>query len=91
MAESTTWPRPVRSALCSAASAPMQANIAASESPIEMPARAGGRSGSPVTYRRPPIASPIEPYPARGAYGPVWPKPVTRVMISPGLVSHSAS
>ena len=26
----------------------------------------GGRSGSPVTYRMPPIASPIEPKPARG-------------------------
>jgi hypothetical protein len=91
MAESTTWPRPDRSRSCSAASVPMQAYAAASESPIEMPARAGGRSGSPSTYRRPPIASPTEPNPARGAYGPVWPKPVTRVSTIRGLIPASTS
>ena len=28
---------------------------------IEIPARAGGRSGSPITARRPPMASPMAP------------------------------
>ncbi|MCP9968594.1 hypothetical protein LUX39_28660 [Actinomadura madurae] len=52
---------------------PRAANVPASSSPREMPARDGGLSGSPVTYRMPPIASPIEPNPARGAYGPSCP------------------
>ena len=56
-------------------SVPITANSAASESPSEMPARAGGRSGSPVVKRTPPIASPIAPKPGSCARGPVWPKP----------------
>src|SRR6476660_4682021 len=91
MAESTTWPRPVRWRACSATIVPRAANVAASASPSDTPARDGGRSASPVTYLMPPIASPMEPNPARGAYGPVWPNPVTRVMTSPGLISQSCS
>ena len=41
--------------------------------PIEMPAREGIRSGSPMTERRPPIAAPTAPYPASLDMGPVWP------------------
>ena len=85
MAESTTWPRPVRWRACSATIVPRAANVAASASPSDTPARDGGRSASPVTYLMPPIASPMEPNPARGAYGPVWPNPVTRVMTRPGV------
>ena len=91
MAESTTCPRPVRWRACSATSVPRAANVAASASPSDTPARDGGRSASPVTYLMPPIASPMEPNPARGAYGPVWPNPVTRVMTRPGLISQSRS
>ena len=91
MAESTTCPRPVRWRACSATIVPRAANVAASASPSETPARDGGRSASPVTYLMPPIASPMEPNPARGAYGPVWPNPVTRVMTRPGLISQSCS
>ena len=47
--------------------------MAASESPIEIPARTGTSPGVPITYRMPPIASPIEPNPARAEYGPVCP------------------
>ena len=55
-----TWPLPVFSFECNAANAPSVANVAASESPREIPARAGMRSGSPITYRRPPMASPTD-------------------------------
>jgi hypothetical protein len=91
MAESTIWPRPERPRWWTATRVPRHAYVAASESPSEMPARTGGLSGSPITYRIPPIASPIEPKPARLAYGPVCPYPVTRVTIRPGLVCHSVS
>ena len=67
-------------------SAPRQAKVAASESPMLMPMREGGVVGSPTTYRNPPIASPIAPKPARREYGPVWPYPDTRTMISRGLI-----
>ena len=43
--------------------APITPYSAESVSPIEMPVRDGGRSGVPVTWRRPPIASPITPKP----------------------------
>src|ERR1700759_3424121 len=66
MAESTPWPRPVRWRACSATIVPRAANVAASASPSEMPARDGGRSASPVTYLMPPIASPMEPNPGPG-------------------------
>jgi len=73
MAESTTCPRPVLSRAYRAKIAPTAANVAASESPSEIPVRDGARSGSPVTYLMPPMASPTEPKPACSAYGPVWP------------------
>ena len=41
-------------------------------------------SGEPVISRMPPIASPMVPNPGSPALGPVWPKPLTRVMTSRG-------
>ena len=35
---------------------------------MEIPVRDGGRSGVPVTWRSPPIASPITPKPGRSRY-----------------------
>jgi putative transposase len=54
-----------------AARRPFTANRAASASPSEMPARAGGRSGSPMRCRSPPMASPMDPNPGSAARGPV--------------------
>jgi len=48
-AESTTCPRPLVCRANSAITVPSAAKVPASESPIEMPALLGGRSGSPVT------------------------------------------
>ena len=53
-----------------------------------MPVRAGGRSGSPVVWRIPPIASPIEPKPGSAARGPVCPKPETCTSTTPGFVGR---
>ena len=47
-----------------------RANTDASASPRLMPARDGGRSGLPVVWRMPPIASPTLPKPACPASGP---------------------
>ena len=62
-------PRPLRVRSFSAASVPTTAKRPASESPIDTPVRAGGRSGSPVVWRMPPIASPIEPKPGSARAG----------------------
>ena len=91
MATSISWPRPLEERSWSAASVPITANIAASESPRLIPQRAGGRSGSPVVWRIPPIASPIEPNPASSDRGPVWPKPDTWATMIPGLTAESAA
>ena len=42
----------------------------------------GGPSGSPFSAAKPLIASASVPNPARRAYGPVCPKPVTRAITS---------
>jgi len=52
--------------------------------------REGGVDGSPTTYRRPPMASPMAPKPACREYGPVCPKPDTRIMISRGLMDDNS-
>src|SRR5215211_2248948 len=86
MPTSTIWPRPLRaSRLYRAVSAPRAPKVAASESPRLIPTRGGGRSGKPVTYRIPPIASPMDPNPAWSLYGPVCPYPETRTMTRPAL------
>src|SRR5215211_1781912 len=88
MPTSTIWPRPLRaSRLYRAVSAPRAPKVAASESPRLIPTRGGGRSGKPVTYLIPPMASPIDPNPAWSLYGPVCPYPETRTMTRAGLVS----
>src|SRR3954466_3340422 len=69
----------------------MTANSAASASPREIPARAGGRSGSPVVWRTPPIASPIAPNPGSWARGPLCPQPDTCPRTSPGVATESAA
>ena len=71
MATSTSWPLPLTWRSFSAAIVPMTANSAASESPRLMPARDDGLSGSPVVWRTPPMASPMEPNPASADIGPV--------------------
>ena len=55
------------------------------------PVRAGGRSGSPVVCRIPPIASPIEPKPGSLARGPVCPKPETCTSTTPGFAAASVA
>ena len=48
----------------------MTPNTDASAPPRLIPARDGGRSGLPVVWRMPPIASPTLPNPACPASGP---------------------
>jgi hypothetical protein len=65
-ATSTTWPWPplaLRS--YSASSTPITPCNAAKVSPIDTPQRTGTRPGSPVRWRRPPIASATTPKPGR--------------------------
>lgn len=65
-ATSITWPLPpLTLRWYSAVSTPMVPCRAASVSPIETPTRTGTRPGSPVRWRRPPMASPIAPKPGR--------------------------
>ena len=45
--------------------------------------------GSPVVWRMPPIASPIEPKPGSDARGPVCPKPETCTSTMPGFAAAS--
>src|SRR5215471_11679661 len=51
----------------------------------------GSRSGKPVRAANPLIASTSVPNPGSGAYGPVWPKPDTRTITSPGFRACSRS
>jgi hypothetical protein len=91
-ATSMTCPRPpLTSRWRSASSTPMTPCSAASVSPMLTPTRTGTRPGSPVRWRRPPMASPSTPKPGLFAEGPVWPKPLMRSTMSPGLASRSAS
>ena len=53
--------------------------------------RSGGPSGSPFSAAKPLIASASVPKPGRAAYGPDWPKPVTRASTSRGLAAESSS
>src|SRR6478752_844787 len=91
MATSTSWPRPEPWRSLTAARVPITAKSAASASPSEIPARAGGRSGSPVVWRTPPIASPIAPKPGSCARGPVWPNPETCTSTSPVFAAPSVA
>src|SRR5215210_8713889 len=92
MATSTTWPLPpFVSLLKRDVTAPRAPKVAASESPRLMPTRGGGRSGYPVTCLIPPMASPMDPNPARSLYGPVCPYPDTRTMTRPGLMPLMSS
>ena len=45
----------------------------------------GGRSSNPFLDAKPDIASTSVPNPGRSRYGPSWPNPVMRTIISPGL------
>ena len=49
----------------------------------------GGPSSCPVWWANPLIASIRVPNARRSAYGPSWPKPVTRSITSRGLISSS--
>ena len=69
----------------------MTPNTDASASPRLMPARDGGRSGLPVVWRMPPIASPTLPNPAWPASGPVWPKPLMWTITRRGLAADRAA
>ena len=51
----------------------------------------GAPSGSPLSTAKPLIASASVPKPARWAYGPVWPKPLTRASTSRGFTAESSS
>ncbi len=89
IAMSMTCPRPVGSR---ARSAVMTANaVVRAVIPSARPngGSVGGPSGSPVMAANPLIASASVPNPGRFAYGPVWPKPVTRATTRPGLRSWS--
>ena len=54
-------------------------------------AASAGASGSPVMAAKPLIASARVPKPGRWAYGPNWPKPVTRARTRRGLAADSSS
>ena len=51
----------------------------------------GGVSGQPLRKANPLVVSATVPKPGRALYGPVWPKPETRVRIRPGLSAASVS
>ncbi len=51
----------------------------------------GSPSGIPDTLINPHIAWNTPSYPARSAYGPSWPKPVTEQYTSRGLISRRLS
>ena len=72
-ATSTTWPRPVFCRACNASSTPITPCSAARVSPMLTPQRTGTRPGSPVRWRKPPIASATTAKPGRSLYGPLCP------------------
>ena len=67
------------------------ATIAVTSSVNAMGGSVGAPSGSPLMLAKPDIASAIDAKPGRSRYGPVWPKPVTRVITSFGLAARSVS
>ena len=71
--------------VANAATTPVSSSVSA------MAGKSGWPPGSPLIDDSPDIASAIVAKPARLAYGPVCPKPVTRVMISAGLMASSTS
>ena len=88
---STTWPAPVASRARRAVRTAYAVASAAMPSARPNGGSVGGPSGSPVMAANPLIASASVPKPGRRAYGPNWPKPVTRASTSPGLASRSRS
>ena len=84
---STTWPTPECSAtmVANAAARPVISSVRA------IGGRSGARPSSPLIAARPLIDSAIEANPARCAYGPVCPKPVTRTITSFGFRARRTS
>ena len=88
---STTWPSPVRSRWRSATITVNAPASAVTSSVSAIGGSSGAPSGSPLIAANPLIASAIVAKPGRPAYGPSWPKPVTRRMTSPGFRSSSST
>ena len=80
-AMSMYWPSPVRSRCASAVSTATVEYMPVIRSAIATPAFCGPPPGwpsrSPVMLMNPPMPCTMKSYPARCAYGPVCPKPVT--------------
>ena len=76
---------------CTATMVAKAATIAVTSSVNAMGGSVGPPSGSPLTLAKPDIASAIEAKPGRSRYGPVWPKPVTRVITSLGFTASRTS
>ena len=88
---SISWPRPSFSRWNSAIETAAAPAMPAIESARPNAGSVGGPSGSPVRWAKPLIDSTSVPNAGRDAYGPDWPKPVTRNRISPGLSAASTS
>ena len=82
---------PLVSRIHSATPMPNTPNRPAAVSASEKPTCTGVAPGAPVSGTMPLMPSAILPKPGRGAYGPVWPKPVIESWISRGLSADSRS
>ena len=84
---STTWPTPEYKATMveNAPTSPVTSSVSA------MAGSKGCPSASPLTAAKPDIDSAIDAKPGRCAYGPVCPKPLTRVSTKEGLMARSSS
>ena len=71
--------------VANAATRPVTSSVSANGGSI------GSPPGTPVIDASPDIASAIDANPGRCAYGPSWPKPLTRVMMSFGLRACNTS
>src|SRR5690348_6612582 len=90
-ATSTTSPDPSRERRYSAIAVPIAAEMPAIESANPNGGDVGGVSGQPLTNANPLAVSATVPKPGRSRYGPVCPKPDTRVSTRPGLPADSTS
>ena len=90
IATSTTWPRPLASALRSPAVTAKLVASAAMPSARPNGGSVGGPSGSPVRAAKPLIASAIDPNPGRDPYGPNCPNAVTLAITRRGLAACSS-
>ncbi len=90
-ATSTSSPSPVCSRRNSDMAVPMAAAMPAIESAKPNGGDVGGLSGQPLMNAKPLATSATVPNPGRAEYGPVCPKPDTRVRISRGLTARRSS